>query len=250
MEMCLSDFVGVIDSGVGGLTILQQLQNDFPACNFVYLADSAYCPYGTRQSSEILSRVSSLVSFLQRCGVQAVVIACNTASVYAEILRRQFNLPIFDVIAPTCERVVSANCKRVALLATKSTVQSQIYQQKLNASGVTVISFACSEFVPFVESGRTDAVECDIAVDNALRNLSRCNVDGVILGCTHFPILRKKIAPYVCEAKIVECCTNFKPTYVCNDQLGRTLYLTTGEKEQANSAARWFGKVDFSHVNV
>ena len=252
MKNCCENFVGVIDSGVGGLTILNQLQQENPTCNFVYIADNAYCPYGTKQPHEILFRVETLIRYLQRNGVQSVVIACNTASVYARFLRRQFNLPIYDVIAPTCERVVGiTKSKRVALLATNATVSSGVYQQKLAADGLTTIPFACSNFVPFVESGLIDTLDCSVAVDVALRNLPNCNVDAVILGCTHFPLLRKKIAPYACGATIVECSTNFRQSIDSSaTQYGKTYFFTTGVEKQANNAAKLFDNVDFTHIDL
>ena len=252
MEMCFRNFVGVIDSGVGGLTILKQLQRDFPSCNFIYLADSAYCPYGTKLPSQILQRVQLLIQFMQSCSAQAVVIACNTASVYADTLRQQFTMPIYDVIAPTCERVTQVTkSKRVALLATNATVASRAYQRKLKESGVATVAFPCSTFVPFVEANRVDTDECSEAVNKALANLAKCNVDAVILGCTHFPLLRKKIAPFTCGAEIVECCTHFQPTCFCNGEtVGQTVFLTTGEEKQANNAAQWYGEVHFVHVDI
>ena len=249
MKKCFFNYVGVIDSGVGGLTILKQLQRKYPNCNFVYIADSARCPYGTKQPQEILQRVNQLIKFLQNCGVQAVVIACNTASIHVNTLRQQFNLPIYEVITPTCERVINAKSKRVALLATNATIKSNVYQSRLNASDITVLSFPCSVFVPFVEANKVNTAECSEAVDRALHNLSSCNVDAVILGCTHFPLLRKKIAPFAYGATIIECCTNFHPSAVCIGKC-ETVFLTTGEEKQAYEAAGWFGEVEFIHIDI
>ena len=252
MKQCFENYVGVIDSGVGGLTILTQLQGDYPTCNFVYLADSAYCPYGTKQPQEILLRVQTLIQYLQNNGAQAVVIACNTASVHADTLRKQFDLPIYDVITPTCKRVVNiTKTKRVALLATNATVASLAYQRRLNACGIAVVAFPCSEFVPFVEVNALDTLQCSEAVKKTLCNLPKCNVDTVILGCTHFPILRKKIAPHTGGATIVECCTDFKPyNYRDCEMSGKTVFLTTGVEKQANNAAKWYGQVEFSHIDL
>ena len=251
MRICLQNYVGVIDSGVGGLTILKQLQRDYPTCNFVYLADNLFCPYGTKQSNEILSRVRQLIAFLNECGVQAVVIACNTASVFVDTLRQQFNIPIYDVINPTCKRVATiTKSNRVALLATNATVNSGVYQRLLNASGISVVPFPCSQFVPFVETDTVDTADCSIAVENALSHLPKCNVDAVILGCTHFPLLRKKIAPLVCGATIVECCTDFRPLSNCDNKPTKTKFLTTGVEKQVNIAAKWFGQANFLHIDL
>lgn len=244
-------FVGVIDSGVGGLTVLKQLQATCPDCNFVYLADSAYCPYGTKSFGEIFSRVSTLVEFLQSHGAQAVVLACNTASVFADKLREKFSLPIYDVIQPTCKVVAATTVnKRVALLATNATVKSGVYGKILNDSGIAVVSFPCSSFVPFVENDLIDTAECDEAVHAALSQLTHCNVDTVILGCTHFPVLKNKIAPYVNGAKIVECCTDFSPTFCADKKPQNTIFFTTGVAKNANFASKWFGEINFERIDL
>ena len=97
-------FIGVIDSGVGGLTILQQLQQSHPY-NYCYIADHAFCPYGNKSNDVIYSRASKLVRHLQGQGAQAVVLACNTMSCFADKLQQEHNLPIYDVITPTCKRL-------------------------------------------------------------------------------------------------------------------------------------------------
>ena len=233
------NFVGVIDSGVGGLTILQNLQRQFPDCNFVYLADSAYCPYGTKSFEQIFSRVCTLVEFLASAGAAAVVLACNTASIFAGKLRAKFTLPIYDVIVPTCKLVAeTTRTKRVALLATNATVKSGAYSNYLNDCGVTVVSFPCSSFVGFVEQNLIDTPACIEAVRLALHALPRCNVDTVILGCTHFPVMKNKIAPYANGAKIVECCTDFSPTFCCSEKLAKTQFFTTGVEKSVT----WGGK--------
>lgn len=249
MKSHLESFVGVIDSGVGGLTVLKQLQSH-SLCSYVYLADGAYCPYGTKKPSDVFLRVTELIHFLQNNGAKAVVIACNTASVHADSLRQRFSLPIYDVITPTCKRVVNTTTsKKVALLATNATVESLVYQRKLNAHDISVVSFACSRLVTFVEANEIETPSCEAAVKSLLFGLPRCDVDTVILGCTHFPILREKIAPYANGAKIVECCTDFPP--ICSGvECQDTVYLTTGSESQANNAAKWFGNVSFTRVDI
>ena len=246
-----SNFVGVIDSGVGGLTVLKNLQGQYPLCNFVYLADSAYCPYGTKTFDEIFARVSVLVEFLVSQGAEAVVLACNTASIFADQLRAKFHVPIYDVIAPTCQKVVENTVsKRVALLATNATVRSGAYTKRLNEYGVAVRAFPCSEFVPFVEQNAVNTPECEAAVRKALDALPCCDVDTVILGCTHFPVLKNKIAPFANGAKIIECCVDFVPPFSTAEKSAKTLFFTTGVGKNANFAAQWYGKSDFIHIDL
>lgn len=244
-------FVGVVDSGVGGLTVLKELQRKSPNCNFVYLADSAYCPYGTKSFEQIFFRVCKLVEYLQSNGASAVVLACNTASVFADRLRAKFSIPIYDVIEPTCKLVAeTTQNKRVALLATNATVKSQAYSNNLNNCGVAVMSFPCSSFVPFVEHNAQETADCEEAVRHALRELPHCDVDAVILGCTHFPVLKNKIAPYANGAKIIECCTDFPTAFCAAKKPAKTQFFTTGVEKNANFASQWFGNVQFKHVNL
>ena len=246
-----SHYFGVIDSGVGGLTVLRQLESKYPNCAYVYFADTAYCPYGTKEPSEILHRVETVVDYLLDIGAGAIVLACNTASVFADTLRSRYSVPIYDVIAPTCKLVSNVTrSKRVALLATNATIKSHAYQDTLNALGIAVVAFPCSSFVPFVEANAVDTPECEQAIREALHTLPHCNVDTVILGCTHFPVLRKKIAPYVSEASIVECVTDFRPfSFSVVQQRANTVYLTSGCQQTVNAAAKFYTNARFVHVD-
>ena len=247
----ITNYVGVIDSGVGGLTVLKDLEEHFSQCNFVYLADGAYCPYGVRPFEQIFDRISALVQYLVEHGAAAIVLACNTASVFADRLREKVHVPIYDVIAPTCKVVVEkTKNKRVALLATNATVKSGVYRQYLNACGIDVVSFPCSSFVPFVEQSAIDTAECDEAIHASLHDLSRCEVDCVILGCTHFPVLKNKIAPYTNGAKIIQCCTDFQPISGSFNTSSKILFFTTGVGKNANFAAKWYGEIHFKHIDI
>lgn len=243
-------FYGVIDSGVGGLTILRQIMRS-GSYNLTYVADHAFCPYGSKPNKEIFNRVSALVDYLQRQGANGIVLACNTASVYAALLRDKYRLPIFDVITPTCNFLLRSGVRRVALLATKSTIDNGAYHNILGRSGVQVISFDCSCFVPFVEQCATDTPQCFQAIDNALSALPQANVDAVILGCTHFPLLRSQIAYYCGNGKIVECrCplpTHTPESFTLPEP---PRFFTTGDEAKANAAASWYGDVSFTHLDL
>lgn len=246
----MKNFVGVIDSGVGGLTILNQLTKEY-SYDFVYIADHAFCPYGTKPAEVVRRRAATLISFLAENGAAAIVIACNTASCFADELSLMFPLPIYEVISPTCRKVVSATRnKRVALLATNGSVNSRAYNKILEPLGVTLYSFPCSSFVPFVEQNSTATISCYKAVEEALSSLPRLDVDTVILGCTHFPLLKSQIAPYCGGAEIIECVCNI-PQGIVNAQTNtQTEYYTTGDVAKANNAAILFGDVCFTHLSV
>lgn len=246
------DFIGVIDSGVGGLTILQQLQQS-RQYNYRYVADHAFCPYGNKPNSVIYSRASKLVHYLKSQGAKAVVLACNTMSCFDDKLQQEHNLPMYDVIAPTCKRIASSNARKVALLATKSTIANGYYQKLLSQYGIQVVAFDCSAFVPYVEQGAATSLACQRAVDNALRNLPKTNADAVILGCTHFPLLRSLIAYYCDDAAIVQCSCDL-PTDIAAafDAKQSVAYLTTGDADFAITAAQCFKdkRVVFQHISI
>lgn len=241
--------IGVIDSGVGGLTVLQKLVNAYPY-KYVYVADHAFCPYGIKSNNVLFERVSKFVNYFKLLSAQSVVLACNTISVYASRLSDIYNLPVYDVIRPTCQVVLSnPNVKSVALLATRSTLNNKAYHNILSRHNVSVVGFDCSTFVPFVESGNITSPECISAVDKALHTLPQTQVDAVILGCTHFPLMRSLIAKYCNESAIVESCCALGDTFDFATQ-PTVEYLTTGKVNLANTASKWCGDIAFSHLDL
>lgn len=246
----MHNFVGVIDSGVGGLTILQKLVAVNNNQNFIYIADHAFCPYGTKTNDTILSRAEKLVGFLQEKGAYSVVIACNTASVFSDELRAKFAVPIYDVIEPTCKAVQKiTKTKRVALLATNSTIANGAYQKTLLQSGIQTVDYACSKFVPFVENAATASISCLKTIEQTLKTLPQSNVDAVILGCTHFPLLKRQISYYCKNAELIECQCELPMLSVENGGMqGQITYYTTGNVDYANVAAKPFGSVHFKKL--
>lgn len=239
-------FIGVIDSGVGGLTVLQSLKRQ--NADFRYVADQAYCPYGVRSPSDLLQRLNLLIKRLQQDGATAIVLACNTASTLAPTLQRQNTLPIYEIITPTCLKAAKiTRTKRVALLATHLTVRSGVYQKKLETLGVQTVGFDCSALVPYAESGQVRTKQCADAIHETLRELPKANVDTVILGCTHFPLLTEQIAPYCNGAQTVEsvCDAQFAPT----SRMPTVRYLTTDTAERAAALSDRTG-VTFEHMDV
>lgn len=242
-------FVGVIDSGVGGLTVLNKLRQRYNV-SFTYVADHAFCPYGTKSNEIVYSRADKLVSQLKGMGADAVVLACNTMSVYAECLSKSHGLPVYDVITPTCGRITANTAvRRVALLATRSTIANGLYQSILAKHGIETMTFDCSEFVPFVEQRTINTIACQQTVNKALRGLATVDVDAVILGCTHFPLVRRQIAYYCDDGKIAECDCDLPESLITNVGLRlTTAYFTTGNVDFANNASGYFENVKFKRL--
>lgn len=189
--------IGIFDSGVGGLTVFRAIEKLLPRENLIYLGDTARIPYGTR-SVETVQRYSlEDAAFILSRKVKAVVIACNTASALAaDFLRSRFDLPIIGVIRPGARRAVEATqTGTVGVIATEATIASGAYQRailNLN-SDVKVIARACPLFVPLTEEGWIDHPVTEMIAQEYLIEMKESSVDALVLGCTHYPILRTVI---------------------------------------------------------
>jgi glutamate racemase len=187
--------IGVFDSGLGGLTVLKELVARFPNEYFLYLGDTARLPYGTKSPGTIRKYSEQIMDFLSSRQVDALVIACNSASsqVPEKVWR---NLPVFNVIEPGAERAVGLSAgKRIGLLGTRATVTSGSYQreiQKLDSS-VQVFAQACPLFVPLAEEGWIEDPITNLIAYRYLQPLLQENIDTLILGCTHYPLLQTSI---------------------------------------------------------
>jgi len=190
--------IGVFDSGVGGLTVFQALERALPAESMVYLGDTARVPYGTR-SPETVARYSlEAQRFLERQQVKMIVVACNTASSVAlDALRAQARFPVLGVIEPGARRAVEQSAAgRIGVIGTRATVASGAYKRAIQAlrSDAEVISQACPLFVPLAEEGWTDNDVARSVAKTYLEPFRRAGVDTLVLGCTHYPLLRNVIA--------------------------------------------------------
>ncbi len=196
----LKDFkrIGLFDSGVGGLSVLRELAK-LPALakgrKFSYVGDTARCPYGNRDSAEIVRYVDEIVDFLVGKNVDAIVMACNTSAACAfESAQKRSPVPVFDLITTTAEYAAGLN-KKVGVMATASTVRSHVFSRLIKSQqpGLDVFELACPEFVPIVESGYIDQATTMGFVEQHVETLLKQEVEVLILGCTHFPFLRSQL---------------------------------------------------------
>ena len=194
--------IGIFDSGVGGLTVLRAVREVLPAEHLVYLGDTARVPYGNKSPATIERYAVEDAQFLLSKGVKMIVVACNTASALAApALRAQFpNLPILGMIGPGARAAVGATRnRRIGVIATAATVGSGAYEKRIHESvagavPVTVISKACPLFVPLVEEGETDSEITRLIAAKYLTSLKTDGIDTLVLGCTHYPLLKRIIA--------------------------------------------------------
>ncbi len=189
--------IGVFDSGVGGLTVLRALHARHPGHDFLYLGDTARVPYGRKPPAMVRQFAREIASFLLKRHVEALVIACNTASAAAlPGLAEQVPVPVWGVIEPGVTAAKKASRGgRAGIVGTKGTIASGVYQRKLEAQGLEVWAQACPLLVHVVEEGLADSPEAELLVRHYLAE--RPELDTLILGCTHYPVLRDTIARVV-----------------------------------------------------
>lgn len=193
MYMLSNRPIGLLDSGIGGLTVLKEAKKMLPNESFVYIGDSARNPYGNRTKDEIADYTNELVQFLLNQNVKMIVIACNTATaVTLEQLREKLTIPVLGVIsAGSKEAIKLSQTRQVGVLATQSTVKSKFYTKTIqsDAPDIKIKSLACPEFVELVESNQYSTPYAELVVAKKLAPLKNQNIDTLILGCTHFPLL-------------------------------------------------------------
>ncbi len=189
--------IGVFDSGIGGLTVVKEIIKLLPYENLVYFGDTARVPYGIKSKETIIKFSLENTLFLLQQDVKVIVVACNTSSSLAlPVIRRHFKIPIIGVIMPGAkEAVYATKNKKVGVIGTRATINSNAYEEEIKRldSSIKVYSQACPMFVPLVEEGWiNDKITTKVA-EKYLGPMRSKGVDTVILGCTHYPLLKSKI---------------------------------------------------------
>lgn len=186
--------IGVFDSGVGGLTVAKEIMRQLPNESLVYFGDTARVPYGSKSKKTVCKYSRQIANFLMTQNVKAIVIACNTASALArEELEELVDIPVIDVVQPGAK--MAAECTKnnhIGVLGTESTVKSGIYEDYLHKINpdITVVSKACPLFVPLVEEGLIEDRITEDIVGRYLHDMKEYEIDALVLGCTHYPLLR------------------------------------------------------------
>ena len=186
--------IGVFDSGMGGLTVLHECLVTLPHEDFVYLGDGARLPYGPRPLEEIRRFAAEIAGYLESLGVKLIVAACNSATAAAlPELQRRFEVPLVGVLAPEAHAAVLATRnRRIGLLATEATVASRRYEELVHSldAGAELVAVPCPRLVPLIEGDDPFGEETAAAVREYAAALKDADVDTVILGCTHYPLIR------------------------------------------------------------
>ena len=195
--------VGVFDSGVGGLTVAREIMRQLPRENMVYFGDTARVPYGSKSRNNIIRYSRQIIRFLQTKEVKAIVIACNTASALAlDTVKEETDIPIIGVIEPGARAAVQATENgMIGVAGTEATIQSETYTNVIRKMrpDAAVIGKPCPLFVPLVEEGFAKHRITEEVIDIYLSEMRQTDIDTMILGCTHYPLLRSKIMAYFGE---------------------------------------------------
>ncbi len=186
--------IGVFDSGVGGLTVLREIRHQMPVEALIYVADLEHFPYGPRSQAQVRGLALDIIAMLAAMDTKLVVIACNTATAAAlHIARERFDIPIVGVIAPGAQAAAAATRNgRVAVLSTEGTRASGEYVHAIKEAnpGIAVLSEVAADLVEIVEDGDADTPRADAALRPVLERIVEWRADTLVLGCTHYPLLR------------------------------------------------------------
>jgi glutamate racemase len=256
--------IGIFDSGVGGLTVLREIEKLLPAEDIVYFGDTARVPYGNKSKPTIIKFSTENILFLLEKKVKIVVVACNTSSALAlNYLKDIFSIHLVGVVEAGARKAleVSKN-KKIGIIGTRSTVSSKSYEEEIlkRNNKVEVYSKSCPLFVPLVEEGFLKGkITADI-IEMYLQQLKDKNIDTLILGCTHYPLLKKEIAAYLRDTFIVdsarEVAIHTKSILEDNnllnqtDKRGEKKFYVTDEPHQFMKLAKLFLKRDIDKPEV
>lgn len=195
--------IGVFDSGLGGLTAVKQIMEELPNESITYFGDTGRVPYGTRSNDTIIKYSKSDINFLLSKDVKVIVIACGTvSSVALPVLKNTLEVPAIGVVEATVNAAVSSTKNgKIGIIGTSGTINSGAYERAIKAKNSEVETFtkACPLFVPLVENGHFDTMVAELVVEEYLEGIKEKGVDTLILGCTHYPLLKNTIARFMGE---------------------------------------------------
>jgi glutamate racemase len=193
--------IGVFDSGMGGLTVVREMMSQLPNESIIYFGDTARVPYGPKSPDTVLRYSREITSYLRDQGIKALVVACNTATAHAlPALREEYDLPIVGVIEPGARAAASATVsKHVGVIGTAGTIKSRAYEKEIKKllPDAQITAQACALFVPLVEEGWVDTEPTRAIARNYLAPLVTAEIDTLVLGCTHYPLMKTVIGNVV-----------------------------------------------------
>ncbi|WP_428897396.1 glutamate racemase [Parelusimicrobium proximum] len=189
--------IGIFDSGLGGLTIFKAVKKALPAESIIYFGDTAHVPYGSKSAATVTKYSLEIGRFLEEQGVKMLIVACNTASALAlPTLRKKLAVPVVGVIEPSAsEAVAGTKNNKISVIATDATVRSLSYPREIKKASkkAKVLQKACPLFVPVIEENYVGTKAAELIIKDYMKDIKKNGSDTVILGCTHYPIIKKYI---------------------------------------------------------
>jgi glutamate racemase len=238
--------IAVIDSGIGGLTVAKEIMKQMPNEDIVYFGDQKNCPYGSKTKEEIHKYVFNIVDFLTDFDIKALVIACNTAtSIVLNDLLEYCNYPVIGVIEPGSQCALErTRNKKIGVMATVKTIESGVYERTLSLydSFVKIYSQSCPKIVPLIEEKDVNLEELHLVLEEYLFPFKEAGIDTLVLGCTHYPIVKKTIKSIMGENvnlidPAIRTTTKLKEelyakdAYITYDKVGDHLFFTSGDPD-------------------
>ncbi|KRM68393.1 glutamate racemase [Apilactobacillus ozensis DSM 23829 = JCM 17196] len=259
--------IGFMDSGVGGLTVMREAQKEIPNENMIYFGDELRLPYGEKTIEEIQKYSIQISKFFLKHNIKLMVIACNTATARSlEMLKKELPIPVIGVIEPGSKLAVSSTKdKRIGVIATNSTIKSGSYEKNINKidNAVEVFSLGCPEFVTMVESENYSGYENQSKVNTILAPMMGNKIDTLVLGCTHFPIMKNLIQnalgskvllvdPGIAVSKSIKNVLYANDIQNNSNNVGMTSFFTTGNASSFKRIAEdWLNyKVEVANVSI
>ncbi len=250
--------IGIFDSGIGGLTVVRAIENLIPDVSLLYFGDTAKTPYGTKSADIITEYSLRNCEFLVSKGAKILVVGCNSASsVATEIIRQEFKVPVLEVIGPAAKRAVSlSKSGRIGIIGTRATVGSGVYEQQIGMMNPScrIFSVPCPLLVPLVEETWTAKRETKMILRRYLHPLRQQQVDTLILGCTHYPLLKeliqarmgRKVALIDSSVEVAlslrQLLSRSHPGTHCYQPVQHAFYLSDITKNAQKIATRLFGR--------
>ncbi|MFV9511103.1 glutamate racemase [Tepidibacillus sp. LV47] len=259
--------IGILDSGVGGLTVVKEVFRQLPREKIIYFGDTARCPYGPRPAEEVKKFTLEIVDFLLTQNVKMIVIACNTATAAAlNEVKKKVKIPVVGVIRPgSLAAIKHTRTGEIGVIGTEGTIQSGAYEKTLKQinPNLNITSYACPTLVPLVESGIEDETMIRQVVKEALQPILNQKMDSLILGCTHYPLISQYIQEVVGEqvkllssaeetAREVSTILHYQNLLNQTENHPKHLFYTTGDVDHFKQIAeKWLGRtIEVTHIDL
>ncbi len=259
--------IGVFDSGLGGLSVLKELAQRFPNENFIYLGDTARLPYGSKSVDTIQKYAEQNIEFLLKKEAKVIVVACNSASsAFLTKNKKDYGLPIINVIEPASQSAINTSqTNNIGVLGTRATIQQKAYNRVIGllAPQYKIHSVACPLFVPFIEEGLIDDPIMNLIIHRYIYPLLKTNIDTLILGCTHYPLIKDYIqkvagkyiqlidsAPAVADILQHKMAVKAVTPNIKNNKQNIELFITDINSRFEEVATRFLKPVTYSNITA